>query len=146
MRALSLRDDCYEKGLLRKVQASDEKAHLSLVQAREWIEEAGHACEVQALRSALIATYMGYFHAARAVLFRDGVREKSHFCIGVYLDSYREKGLLEEEWVVLFHYMRSFRENDQYRLDTRPTLPEVMQALANAERFINRMEQLVKTH
>jgi len=30
-----------------------------------------------------------------AILFRDGVREKSHYCIGVYLESYREKGLLQ---------------------------------------------------
>jgi len=75
-----------------------------------------------ALRSALIAAYMGYFHAARAVLFRDGVREKSHYCIGVYLESYRERGLLEDEWVLQFDHMRGMRQNDQYSRDARPTV------------------------
>jgi len=41
--------------------------------------------------------------------------------------------------------MRGLRQNDQYSLDARPTLAEVRQALADAERFINRMELLIKT-
>jgi uncharacterized protein (UPF0332 family) len=62
---------------------------------------------------------MGYSHAARAILYRDGIREKSHYCIGVYLESYREKGLLKDEWVSRFNHMRGLRQNDQYALDAR---------------------------
>jgi len=138
-------DECYERGLLRKVAASNEKAMQSLAQAREWVTEAGYDCDAGALRSALMAAYMGYFHAARAVLFRDGVREKSHYCIGVYLESYREPGLLEDEWVLQFDHMRGLRQNDQYSLDARPTVQEVRQAVADAGKFIERMERLMKT-
>jgi uncharacterized protein (UPF0332 family) len=134
----------YERGLLRKVAASDDKAMQSLAQAREWVTEAGYDCDAGSLRSALMAAYMGYFHAARAILFRDGIREKSHYCIGVYLDSFREKGLLEDEWVLQFDHMRGLRQNDQYGLDARPTVQEVRQALADAGKFIDRMERLVK--
>jgi uncharacterized protein (UPF0332 family) len=91
-----------------------------------------------------MAAYMGYFHAARAVLFRDGVREKSHYCIGVYLESYRDSGLVEDEWVLQFDHMRGMRQNDQYGLDARPTPAEVRQAVADAGKFIERMERLVK--
>ena len=77
---------------------SNDKALLSLAQARDWVIEAGSDCDVGAIRSALMAAYMGYFHAARAILFRDGVREKSHYCIGVYLEYYCEKKMLEDEW------------------------------------------------
>ena len=66
-------DECYERGLLRKVTASNDKAMQSLAQAREWVTEAGYDCDAGSLRSALMAAYMGYFHAARAVLFRDGI-------------------------------------------------------------------------
>jgi hypothetical protein len=76
-------DECYERGLLRKVAASKDKAIQSLAQALEWVNEGGYDGDAGSLRSALIAAYRGYFHAARAVLFRDGVREKSHYCIGV---------------------------------------------------------------
>ena len=137
-------DECYERGLLRKVAASNDKAMQSLAQAQEWVTEAGYDCDAGSLRSALMAAYMGYFHAARAILFRDGIREKSHYCIGVYLESYREKGLLEDEWVLQFGHMRGLRQNDQYGLDARPTVQEVRQALADAGKFIDRMERLVK--
>ena len=137
-------DECYERGLLRKVAPSNDKAMQSLAQAREWLTEAGYDCDADALRSALMAAYMGYFHAARAVLFRDGVREKSHYCIGVYLESYREQGLLEDEWVLQFDHMRGMRQNDQYSLDARPTVQEVRQAVADAGEFIERLERLVK--
>jgi len=137
-------DECYERGLLRKVAASNDKAMQSLAQAREWVTEAGYDCDAGSLRSALMAAYMGYFHTARAILYRDGIREKSHYCIGVYLESYREKGLLEDEWVLQFDHMRGLRQNDQYGLDARPTVQEVRQAQADAGKFIDRMEQLMK--
>lgn len=145
MNLLKRLDECYERGLLRKVPASQEKALLSIEQAREWIVEAQQDLDADALRSGLIAVYMGYFHAARALLYRDGVREKSHYCIGIYLESYQKKGLLEDKWVLQFDHMRGLRQNDQYSLDARPTTAEVREALLDAERFINRMKLLIKT-
>ena len=61
-------DEWYERGLLRGVGASMEKALLSIAQAREWLTEAGYDSDAGAPRSAFMAAYMGYFHAARAVL------------------------------------------------------------------------------
>jgi len=138
-------DECYERGLLRKVAPSNEKAMQSLAQAREWVTEAGYDCDAGAVRSALMAAYMGYFHAARAILIRDGIREKSHYCIGVYLESYREAGLQEDEWVLQFDHMRGLRQDDQYSLDARPTLEEVRQAVSDAQKFIGCMDLLLKT-
>ncbi|MCK9593610.1 MAG: hypothetical protein M0Q91_16525 [Methanoregula sp.] len=54
------------------------------------------------------------------------------------------KGLLEDEWVLRFDHRRGLRQNDQYGLDARPTVQEVRQALADAGKFIDRMERLVK--
>ena len=144
MNHLTRLDECYERGLLRKVAASNDKAIQALAQALEWVNEAGYDCDAGSLRSALMAAYMGYFHAARAVLFRDGVREKSHYCIGVYLESYREMGMLEDEWVLQFDRMRGLRQNDQYGLGARPTFEEVRQAVADAGKFIQRIELLLK--
>ena len=144
MTLLTRLDECYKRGLLRKVTASNDKAYLSLAQARDWVIEAGYDCDAGANRSALMAAYMGYFHAARAVLFRDGIREKSHYCVGVYLEYYCEKKMLEDEWALQFDHMRTLRQSDQYSLDARPTIEEVRQAIYEAGKFIERMEQLVK--
>ena len=68
----------------------------------------------------------------------------SHFCIGVYLETYVESGRLEEEWVVLFDHVRGLRQADQYSLDARPTQEEAEAAIHGADRFINRMEDLIR--
>ncbi|MHB8118937.1 MAG: HEPN domain-containing protein [Methanothrix sp.] len=88
--------------------------------------------------------YLAVFHSARAVLFRDGVREKSHYCIGLYLQKYVEEGTLEEEWPMLFDMIRSIRHADQYSFMTKPTEEVVQAGIDLAERFIERMERLLR--
>lgn len=137
-------DDCFERGLLRKVEPSRIKSEQSLLQAREWLLEAEKNLEVEAYRSALSSAYLAVFHSARAILFRDGVREKSHYCVGLYLQKYVEEGALEEEWPMLFDRIRSVRHADQYSFQARPTDGEARSGIDLAERFINRMEQMLR--
>lgn len=137
-------DDCFELGLLRKVEPSRGKSDRSLLSAREWLSEARKNLEAEALRSALSSAYLAVFHSARAVLFRDGVREKSHYCIGLYLQRYVEDGSLEEDWPMLFDRIRSVRHADQYSFMARPAKEEVQAGIDLAERFIERMERLLK--
>jgi uncharacterized protein (UPF0332 family) len=84
------------------------------------------------------------FHSARAVFFRDGVREKSHYCIGLYLQRYVEEGSLEVEWPMLFDRIRSVRHADQYSFQAKPTAEEVQAGIDLAERFLDRMEGLLR--
>ena len=95
------------------------------------------------MRSAVSSAYLAVFHAARAVLFRDGVREKSHYCIGLYLQRYVEEGSLEEDWPMLFDRIRSVRHADQYSFMAKPTEEEVQAGIDLAEKFIERMEKLL---
>ncbi len=99
--------------------------------------------EAGAWRSAVSSAYLAVFHAARAVLFRDGVREKSHYCIGLYLQRYVEEGSLEEDWPMLFDRIRSVRHADQYSFMAKPTEEEVQAGIDLAEKFIERMEKLL---
>lgn len=114
-------DDCFERGLLRKVEPSRTKSERSLLQARDWLYEAEKNLEAEAYRSALSTAYLAVFHSARAVLFRDGVREKSHYCIGLYLQRYVEENALEAEWPMLFDRIRSVRHaiSTLFRLNLR---------------------------
>ncbi|MBP7070392.1 MAG: HEPN domain-containing protein [Methanothrix sp.] len=99
--------------------------------------------EAGAWRSAVSSAYLAVFHAARAVLFRDGVREKSHYCIGLYLQRYVEEGSLEEDWPMLFDRIRSVLHADQYSFMAKPTEEEVQAGIDLAEKFIERMEKLL---
>lgn len=129
---------------MRKVEPSRSKSEQSLHQAREWLSEAEKNLQAEALRSAISSAYLAVFHSARAVLFRDGVREKSHYCIGLYLQRYVEDGTLEEDWPMLFDRIRSVRHADQYSFIALPTVNEVQAGIDLAERFIERMERLLR--
>jgi uncharacterized protein (UPF0332 family) len=63
----------------------------------------------------------------------------------VYPESYREKGLLEDVWILQFDHMRGLRQSDQYSLDARPALAEVRQSVSDAGIFIERIECLLMT-
>ena len=113
------------------------------MQAMEWLSEAETNLAAEANRSAISSSYLAVFHAARAVLFRDGVREKSHYCIGLYMQRYVDEGSFEEEWPMLFDRMRSVRHADQYSLEPKPTEEEVRACSELAKRFIERIEKLL---
>ncbi len=83
------------------------------------------------------------FHAARAVLFRDGIREKSHFCIEQYLNTYVESGTLEAKWVALFASLRSKRDINQYGFEPVASKEEIEASVLLAARFIDRMATLL---
>jgi len=68
-------EDCFRRGLLCRVEPSATKNAESLMQAGEWLDEAEKNMAAEAYRSALASAYLAFFHAARTVLFRDGVRE-----------------------------------------------------------------------
>ena len=76
--------------------------------------------------------------------FIDGIREKSHYCIGVYLEKYVDNENLEEEYTLLFDRMRSARNTNQYSFQTAPSLEEVKSGIQAAEKFIKRIQQLLK--
>lgn len=72
------------------------------------------------------------------------MREKSHYCIGLYLQRHVEEGSLEEDWPMLFDRIRSVRHADQYSFMAWPTDEEVQAGIDLAERFIERMERLIE--
>lgn len=136
--------ECFKRGLLREVEPSDEKSKESVQQAEEWLNEARINCESGAFKSAFSSAYLSVFHVSRAVLFRDGVREKSHYCIGAYLEKYVENRELEEEWVLLFDRMRSARHADHYSFYSHHTSEEIESHINTAEEFIERIKILLK--
>jgi len=119
------------------------KSRESITEAREWLSEAQKNVDAEAYKSAISSLYLAIFHSARAVLFRDGVREKSHYCIGVYLGKYVEQGVLEEDWVLIFDRMRSVRHTDQYSFQVHPSKEEVDSGIDIAGKFVDRMEKLL---
>lgn len=136
-------DDCFQRGHLRKVEPSHEKAISSIEESQIWVEESIKAISSGANRSAFISIYLVYFHSARAILFKDGIREKSHYCIGVYLERLVETGILEPKWPTLFHAVRQQRHSTQYSFNIEPSEDEIKYQLNEANVFLERMKMLI---
>lgn len=136
--------DCIRENLLRKIPPSKEKAEGSIKTARKWFEEAGKNLKGGAFNSSVMSSYLAMFHSARAILFFDGFREKSHYCVARYLEEkYVKKKLLENKWIELFDHYRELRHNDQYSISFFATKEEADSAFKTAEEFVKRMNKLL---
>jgi uncharacterized protein (UPF0332 family) len=56
------------------------------------------------------------FHTARAILIRDGFREKRHYCVARYLEEKYVKTKKLERWIALLDHYRDLRQQDQYHV------------------------------
>ncbi len=136
--------DCLEKGLLRKIPDSMDKAERSITKAEKWIEEAQKTLRGKAFDSSVLASYMVMFHSARAILFYDGYREKSHACVARYLEEkYVKTGKLEKKWIELLDHNREIRHVDQYDLSFFSTEEEAKNAFESSSQFLKRMKILL---
>jgi len=141
---LSELDDCFNKGLIRKIPPSKEKALRSLNKADRWLEEARRSLSFNLFNSCLVASYSAMFHASRALLFKDGFREKSHYCLARYLEEmYVNTGRLNRVVVDLLDRFRTLRHEDLYELDFSATREDAEEAVRNAEMIVKEMKSLV---
>jgi len=138
--------DCIEKGLLKKLPASKDNAIRSINKAESWLKEAEKSLQGEAYDSSVLSSYLAMFHSARAILFLDGYREKSHACVARYLEEqYVNKKKLEKKWVELLDHHREIRHNDQYDLSFYSSDEEAKEALESAGEFLQRMKHLLNT-
>ncbi len=136
--------DCMMEGLLRNIPPSAEKAEGSFGASDKWLAEAGKCLESGTFNSSAIASYLAMFHAARAILFFDGFREKSHYCLARYLEEKCVKtGALERKWVDVLDHFRELRHESQYDISFFTSEEEAESALKAASGFVGRMESLL---
>jgi uncharacterized protein (UPF0332 family) len=86
--------DYYEKGLLRRVPKNLEIVKKTLEMAENDLVEAKTTFSSGSYVWAAVQAYTSMLNCARAILFSDGIKEKSHFCTVKYLRAnyYEEYG------------------------------------------------------
>jgi len=91
-------EDCLEEGLLKRVPPNKDKAIKSLEKSKHLLELAESELNSGFYESAIVSAYMSVFHAARAILFRDGFKERSHYALYVYISEKYEGKM--EKWLI----------------------------------------------
>jgi len=85
-------DDCFKKRMLRKINPEVDKAKRSLEIAESKLATAKNAFEKELYGPTIIYSYTSMFHSSRALLYKDGIQEKSHICLVIYIrEKYKEK-------------------------------------------------------
>lgn len=121
--------DCFHKGLLVRVAADMDSARRSVLLARRYLADADSGMSTESYRVVIIMSYTAMFHAARAILYRDGVRERSHECIPLYL---RERYPSLEPYANKLDSYRKSRHAAMYGLEFEPGRQDAITSLAVA--------------
>lgn len=129
--------ECFQNGLLKNVSPDMENAERSIKLSMENIDDAVENLSIHRYRVVAILSYTAMFHAARAILFRDGIKERSHECIPVYL---KEKYPELETLANILDSYRRFRHDAIYGLDFVMDEEDAQAALESSKEFVNKIK------
>lgn len=89
-----------------------------------------------------IQGYYSMFHTARALLYSQGYREKSHYCLSVALNAlFVEEDKLDVEFIEAFRNAMTLREDADYRTHFSKSGAEAV--LEKAEEFLNVAKEIL---
>ena len=133
-------DDCYKKGLLRSVDISPEMVDRELSRAHHHLQNARQCIDDDMPDLAVVSVYTSMFHTARALLFRDGIKERSHVCILEYL---KEKYPQLHDFVPVMDMYRRSRHTMLYGTDAEVISDDAVEGMRMAEMFVNAVQKLL---
>jgi uncharacterized protein (UPF0332 family) len=129
--------ECFQKGLLKKISPDMDNAIRSLELSKSNIDDAEENLSIHRYRVVAILSYTAMFHAARAILFRDGIKERSHECIPVY---FKEKYPELETLANILDSYRRFRHDAIYGLNFVIDENEARASLDSAKEFLGKIK------
>ena len=136
-------NDCFKKRLLRKGKVDNLKANKALEMAKIKRERAEELFEKCFFEESIVASYTSMFQAARALLFKDGVFEKSHACVVSYLKEMYII-LLGSDCISWLDTYRLERHESFYGLDpTDLDKNEAKDALIKSEQFYKSVKKIL---
>ncbi len=134
--------NCFKRGLLINIPADIESAGRSIKLARSYLADAENSLIGNSYRLVAISSYTAMFHAARAILFRDGVKERSHECISLYL---RENYPALAGQANMLDSYRKYRHEALYGLEFEAGKEDAIASLTVANGFLSAIENVLET-
>lgn len=136
-------EDCFKHRLLRKINPDKEKSEKSLKIAENRIKEAKRALSLGIFNFVILESYMAMFHAARALLYKEGIQEKSHYAISIYLKE-RHSDKIPLPVINFLEIHRTERHEAMYGLDYQPEKNDAELALRDAEIFVREIKKILQ--
>lgn len=135
-------EGCFRFRLLRKIKPDKMKSQKSLELAEKRLERAKETLKLNIFDFVILESYMCMFHAARALLYKDGIQEKSHYAISIYLkEKYSNKIPLPVINFLEIH--RTERHEAMYGLEYKPEKKDAEMSLQDAEIFLGEIKKII---
>lgn len=134
--------DCLEKGYLRSETSAPDLIEKEVKESDYDLARAENALKEKDGKWAIIKSYYSMFHAAKAVCFKAGYREKKHLAILILLEELNKKGKLENKFVNYFTAAIQALEGADYHYNY--SLEKAASLLHLAKEFNIRMKSLIK--
>src|SRR3989339_583970 len=92
-------NEAIEQRFLLRIEPDKKLVDKELKESDYDFDKAEKAFKEEDYKWSIVKGYYAMFHAARAVLFNLGFREKRHFVVGIVLEDLNKKGKLESRFV-----------------------------------------------
>lgn len=112
---------CFETGQLKKISADLSLTKKSLKRGFSILEEIPRLRESDFLEIAEQRLYQAFFHMIKALLYKDGIKEHSHYCAILYVKETYGKSLENE--IATMEVLKDLRNQSQYGVES-PSLNE----------------------
>jgi len=135
-------EGCLNRKKLVKFAAAKKLSAKEIGAAREDLRAAQDSLKKKGGKWATIQAYYAMFHAARALLYSRGYREKSHYCLIVSMRVlFVDAGLIDAGFVEAFHLAKVLRENADYENEFSVKSARVL--VDKAGKFVERAQDVL---
>lgn len=137
-------EECLKKGKIKLFPSAADLCEKELKVAKDDLEVAISGLNDQRWKWCTIQAYYSMFHTARALLHSEGYREKSHYCLGVAIETlFVKTGNLAEKFIDAFQMAKVMRENADYNNEFSETGARKLAKIA--EEFLLEAKKLIAT-
>ena len=135
--------ECFEKRLLGRTKPDTKKAMRLLEIAEKKLETAKESFEKKLYGPTIIYGYTSMFHSSRALLYKDGISEKSHYCLVLYIRENYSKDIAPYLINSLDSY-RKERHETLYGLEFVETKKDASLIIKDAEQLLEKVKEILE--
>jgi uncharacterized protein (UPF0332 family) len=134
---------CLKERRILAIEASREMIEKELEGAKYDLSSAEESLHDEDYKWASVQAYYSMFHAAKALIFKKGYREKSHYCLLIALrELYVKTKKLNSEFADNFEMIMDIRHEADYALTYDEESARI--AIENARNFLEKALALLK--
>lgn len=133
----------FKERKLRRIEKDLGKSKASLLISEQKLGRAKELFQSDFFDQAVLTAYTSMFHSARALLYKDGVQEKSHYAVYAYLDS-KYSRVLPKHLINSFLIHQNKRKEILYGFEYDISKDDAESSIVDAEDFLQEAKKIGK--